>query len=104
MIRVLGRYAAALAVVGMATLIVLDLNLPATFLKMACFAASVCWSFTQLGKGPGFCAMTCAALATDYWVFEPLYTLSLDSSTVVAMASYGSLGLLVRKFGSDVAR
>lgn len=93
------RYAAALAMVALATLVVADLNGSVLIPKFLCFAAAVCWSFVRLGLGPGICALCSATLATDYWVIEPLYSLSLNGWDALAMGGYGSIALLISKFG-----
>jgi K+-sensing histidine kinase KdpD len=95
----LRRYAAAFAIVALASLVVADLSTSTTLLKFACFASSVVWSFVRLGLGPGVCALCTATLATDYWVLEPVYSVSLDGATACAMAAYAALALLICRFG-----
>jgi K+-sensing histidine kinase KdpD len=97
--QVIRKYVAAFAIVLMATLVVTGLTDGLPGLKLACFAASVCWSFAHLGKGPGVCALACATVATDYWILEPIYSLSMDGRTLAAMLSYLGLGLVVHRFG-----
>lgn len=93
------RYAAALAMVALAALVVADLNGSLLIPKFSCFAAAVCWSFVRLGIGPGICALCSATLATDYWIIEPLYSLSLNGRDALAMGGYGLIALLISKFG-----
>lgn len=95
----LPRYAAAVAMVALAALVVADLQASLLVPKFSCFAAAVCWSFVRLGIGPGICALFSATLATDYWVIEPLYSLSLNGWDALTMGGYGSVALLISKFG-----
>jgi hypothetical protein len=95
----LPRYAAALAMVALATLVVADLNGSLLIPKFSCFAAAVCWSFVRLGLGPGICALCSATLATDYWVIEPLYSISLNGWDALALVGYSSAALLISRFG-----
>jgi hypothetical protein len=97
---VIQKYAASFAIVCLAALIVSDLETPISFPKFSCFAAAVSWSFARLGRGPGLCALLSATLATDYWVIEPIYSISLNWWTGVAMASYAVLAFVVARFGS----
>jgi hypothetical protein len=94
------KYAASFAIVCLAVLIVSDLELSISFPKFSCFAAAVSWSFARLGKGPGLCALLSATLATDYWVIEPIYSISLNWWTGAAMASYGALAFVVARLGT----
>jgi hypothetical protein len=94
------KYAASFVIVCLAALIVSALETSISFPKFSCFAAAVAWSFARLGKGPGLCALLSATLATDYWVIEPIYSISLNWWTGAAMASYAALAFVVAKFGS----
>jgi hypothetical protein len=95
----LPRYVAAFAMVALATFIVADLNGSLLIPKFCCFGAAVCWSFVRLGLGPGICALCSATLATDYWVIEPLYSISLNGWDALALAGYSSVALLISRFG-----
>lgn len=85
--------------VSLAALIVSDLDGYPLLLKFLCFAAAVSWSFARLGTGPGIGALCLATLATDYWVIDPIYSISLDGWTAATMAAYAAIALLVLRFG-----
>jgi hypothetical protein len=99
-IQALRKCAAALCMVGMAILLVCELDATHNLLRLCCFASTVCWSFVRLGSGAGACALVFATLATDYLILEPIYQINLDGETASVMASYWGLGLLLQRFGS----
>jgi hypothetical protein len=78
-------------------------DLPANFfwLKCAAFAAAVCWSFLRLRLGPAFLTLVAATLTTDYFVIEPVYSISFDAWTALTLTCYFALGLLVLKLGTS---
>lgn len=94
------QYAAALAISVLAALVAEDLSADFLWLKCLSFAAAVCWSFARLRTGPAFCTLVIATLGTDYLVIDPVYSLSLDGWTALALTCYFALGLLVLKLGA----
>jgi Domain of unknown function (DUF4118) len=95
-----GQYVASIAIAGMAALAIKDLPTQFLLLKYACFAAAVCWSFLRLRMGPAFCTLIIATLATDYYLIDPIFSLSLDKWTAAALTCYFALGLVVLKLNS----
>jgi K+-sensing histidine kinase KdpD len=98
-----GQYAAALAIVGLAALVVEDLSADFFWLKYAAFASVVCWSFARLRMGPAFCTLVIATLATDYLVIEPIYSISFDAWTALTLSSYFAIGLIVLSLVRPIA-
>jgi K+-sensing histidine kinase KdpD len=96
-----GQYAAAIAIAVMAALVAEDLPANFFWLKCAAFAAAVCWSFLRLRLGPAFLTLVAATLTTDYFVIEPVYSISFDAWTALTLTCYFALGLLVLKLGTS---
>jgi K+-sensing histidine kinase KdpD len=94
----MGFYLAALSTTALAILIALTADFLPFVIKALCFAAGVCWTSLRAGLGPGLVALILATLATDYFVVEPLFELSLDLSTLATLASYGALAMAVVRY------
>jgi hypothetical protein len=94
------RYALVIGIVLVlaASFLVSDAILKAPYLLPLMIAVAVS---TSLGSGPAIVALLFAVFLTDFLFLSPIWTLSLDSRTLLAAVLYG-LALLLGHFGPDL--
>ena len=86
------RFVLALVTVAAALLITRSLQ-EYTDITILFYAAIVVSAWFG-GRGPGLLAVVLSELAIDYYLVEPLYTLSLGSKSITFMVVFGILALL----------
>lgn len=92
MLRTLWRY--GLAVVSVAVALIITKSLETYTDITPLFYAAIVVSAWFGGRGPGLVAVALSTLAIDYYLVEPLYTLSLGTKRITFLIVFGILAVV----------